>query len=274
VNEPLVHLDHVSCSYHGPAILDHVSLDLAPGAFVGLVGPSGAGKTTLLRLMLGAVPHVEGEVRVLGQAIRNRPPAGVGYVPQVEGVDWNFPVTVGEVVRMGLTMHSGWLPWPSAAEKRAIGELLERLGLQGLARRHIRELSGGQQQRVFLARALIGRPRLLLLDEPTSGVDIKTRDDILHLLLELNRDGVSIVMTTHELNGVAAHLPQVVAIRRTVVAQGSPLEVFTKETLRRVYGADLTVIHQDGMVVIADAPHRFREALDLVGAGREQVGAR
>src|SRR5439155_11649066 len=168
---------------------------------------------------------------VNGQAVRGRTPSGVGYVPQVETVDWSFPVTVGEVVRMGLTMRSGWLPWPSAEDRRAIDRLLERLGIGGLARRHIRDLSGGQQQRVFLARALIGKPRLLLLDEPTSGVDIKTRDDVLHLLLDLNQEGVTIVLTTHELNGVAAHLPEVVAVNRTVLAQGTPAEVFTRPTL-------------------------------------------
>jgi zinc/manganese transport system ATP-binding protein/zinc transport system ATP-binding protein len=105
--------------------------------------------------------------------------------------------------------------------------MMERLGIGGLARRHIRELSGGQQQRVFLARALVSNPRLLLLDEPTSGVDIKTRDDILHLLDELNHQGVTVVMTTHELNAVAAHLPWVVCINRRIVAEGPPADVFT-----------------------------------------------
>ena len=269
--EPLIRLRDVRCSYGGAAVLDDVSLTLRTGAFVGLVGPSGAGKTTLLRALLGAVPRVEGDVLVLGQSVGRRPPAGVGYVPQVETVDWSFPVTVAEVVRMGLAMRSGWLPWPSAAERRQVDELLERLGLGGLGKRHIRDLSGGQQQRVFLARALIGKPGLLLLDEPTSGVDIKTRDDVLHLLLELNREGIGIVMTTHELNGVAAHLPEVVAVNRTIVAHGSPAEVFTPATLRTLYGAELTVIHQHGMVIVADAPHSFREALERVSGDRYQV---
>ncbi|MBA3449782.1 MAG: ATP-binding cassette domain-containing protein, partial [Chloroflexia bacterium] len=132
---------------------------------------------------------------------------------------------------------------------------LERLGLAGLGRRHIRDLSGGQQQRVFLARALIGAPDLLILDEPTASVDVKTRDDILHLLAELNRQGVTVVLTTHELNAVAAHLPYVVCVNGGVVAQGSPLDIFTAPILSRTFGAEMRVIRdeQTGGLLIAEA---------------------
>ena len=133
--------------------------------------------------------------------------------------------------------------------------LLDRLGIADYRRQHIRNLSGGQQQRVFLARALIRNPRLLILDEPTSGVDIKTRDDILHLLDELNHEGVTVIMTTHELNAVAAHLPWVVCVNRGVVAEGPPSDVYTPEILNRTYNADMTVIHHDGMTLVAETPH-------------------
>jgi zinc/manganese transport system ATP-binding protein/zinc transport system ATP-binding protein len=134
---------------------------------------------------------------------------------------------------------------------------MSRIGIEHLRRRHIRELSGGQQQRVFLARALVSHPRLLLLDEPTAGVDIKTRDDVLHLLDELNRGGLTIVLTTHELNAVAAHLPWVVCMNGTIIAEGAPERVFTPETLRRVYKAEMNVIVHDGMTLVAEMPHRF-----------------
>jgi zinc/manganese transport system ATP-binding protein/zinc transport system ATP-binding protein len=132
---------------------------------------------------------------------------------------------------------------------------MRRLGIDDLARRHIRQLSGGQQQRVFLARALVSEPRLLLLDEPTSGVDIKTRDEVLHLLDELNHQGITVVMTTHELNAVAAHLPWVVCVNRRIIAQGPPSEVFTPEILARTYGAEMPVVRYQGLTLVAETPH-------------------
>jgi zinc/manganese transport system ATP-binding protein/zinc transport system ATP-binding protein len=246
----------LAAGYHGVPAIERVTLTIPAGDFVGIVGPSGSGKTTLLRTILGAVPVYDGHIDIGG-----RPPgdaaALVGYVPQLETVDWHFPVTVEEVVMMGLAARSSYLPWHSRASRDAAGETMRRLGIDGLRRRHIRELSGGQQQRVFLARALISGPRLLLLDEPTSGVDIKTRDDVLHLLDELNANGLTVVLTTHELNAVAAHLPWVVCVNGTVVAEGSPEDVFTPEILRRTYRADMNVIHHNGMTLVAEMPHRY-----------------
>jgi zinc/manganese transport system ATP-binding protein len=180
-----------------------------------------------------------------------------GYVPQLEAIDWNFPVTVEEAVMMGRTMDRVAFPWFKAQDRRAASEIMERLGIAGLSKRHIRELSGGQQQRVFLARALVSSPKLLLLDEPTSGVDIKTRDDVMHLLHDLNHDGVTIMLTTHEINSVAAHLPWVVCINGRVLASGPPSEVFTTETLSRTYGADMPVIHYNGLTLVAERPHIY-----------------
>jgi zinc/manganese transport system ATP-binding protein/zinc transport system ATP-binding protein len=170
----------------------------------------------------------------------------------METINWHFPVTVEEVVLMGRAANSGPWPWPSRADRLAMGEILNRLGLLHLAKPHIRNLSGGQQQRVFLARALMRNPRLLLLDEPTTGVDIKTRHDILHLLHDLNDSGITIVLTTHDLNAVATHLPHVVCLNHTVVAEGHPHDVFTPEILSQTYGADMIVLRHDHMLVIAD----------------------
>jgi zinc/manganese transport system ATP-binding protein/zinc transport system ATP-binding protein len=178
-------------------------------------------------------------------------------VPQLETVDWHFPVTVEEVVMMGLAARSAPLPWHNAAHRTKAREVMERLGIDHLRGRHIRRLSGGQQQRVFLARALVSEPRLLLLDEPTSGVDIKTRDDILHLLDELNSDGLTIVLTTHELNAVAAHLPWVVCINRRIIAEGPPERVYTPEILARTYKAEMNIIVHNGITLVAEMPHRF-----------------
>jgi zinc/manganese transport system ATP-binding protein/zinc transport system ATP-binding protein len=132
------------------------------------------------------------------------------------------------------------------------------LGIGALAKRHIRALSGGQQQRVFLARALISNPKILLLDEPTSGVDIRTRNEVLGLLAEINLTGVTIVLTTHDLNSVAAHLPQVICINRQVIAQGDPLEIFNEEVLEQTYGPGMRVVKQDGMLLIGDQLDMFK----------------
>ncbi len=249
---PLIELRDVTCGYNGTPILHRVNLTIAEGQLTGIVGPSGAGKSTLLRAILGQLRVHRGEIRVMGEAVRGRPPAGVGYVPQLETIDWNFPVTVEEVVLMGRAATSGIWPWPSRADRRAMAELLDRLGILAYARRQIRDLSGGQQQRVFLARALMRSPRLLLLDEPTTGVDIKTRHDVLHLLRELHESGVTILLTTHDLNAVATHLPHVVCLNHAVVAQGRPNEVFTPELLSRTYGAEMLVVREGSLILVAD----------------------
>ncbi len=260
--DPLVRFEGVSASYGGPAVLEDVDLSLARGSLVGIVGPSGAGKTTLLRAMVGQVPRLRGRVMIDGRDVAAGQPARVGWVPQLETVDWDFPATVREVVLMGRWSRAKWRPWMTAPDRIEADRVLERLGIGGLGARQIRELSGGQQQRVFLARAMIADPVLLLLDEPTSGVDIRTRDEVLHLLADLNSQGVTIVLTTHELNSVAAHLPHVVCVNRRIVAQGDPDTVFTSEILNTTYAADLRVVRQDGMVLVADAaPHRMRDAL-------------
>lgn len=140
----------------------------------------------------------------------------------------------------------------TAEEKALVDQTLDRLGLGGLQHRHIRELSGGQQQRVFLARALLRRPQLVLLDEPTSGLDVKTRHEILHLLDELHQDGLTIVLTTHDLNGMAAHLPHLICLNVEVLAQGTPQEVLTTAVLERTYGATMRVLDHGGMPVVVD----------------------
>jgi zinc/manganese transport system ATP-binding protein/zinc transport system ATP-binding protein len=250
----LVQIDRLTCGYDGLPVLRDVSLTLAEGQFAGIVGPSGSGKTTLLRALLGAVERYGGQVSLDGQPIE-RLAAGrlrIGYVPQLETVDWNFPVTVEQVVLMGLAAEARYLPTIGRGERQQMMDLLDRLGIAQLARRHIRDLSGGQQQRVFLARALIRNPRLLILDEPTTGADIKTRHEVLHLLSGLNREGMTILLSTHDLNSVAAHLPWVVCLNGQIVAEGHPDQVFTPEILGRTYGAEMVVLRQDNLILVAD----------------------
>jgi zinc/manganese transport system ATP-binding protein/zinc transport system ATP-binding protein len=258
---PTVELRNVTAGYNRSKVLQDVDLKIMPGDFVGLLGPSGSGKTTLLRVILGAVGVQQGEVRVNEKPIRRRNNRA-GYVPQLETIDWNFPVTVEEAVLMGRTMSNSLFPWFRRQERELAYDMMQRLGIDNLAKRHIRQLSGGQQQRVFLARALVSNPELLLLDEPTSGVDLKTRDDVMHLLHDLNHEGVTIVITTHEINAVAVHLPRLAVLHSyngagRVLAEGTPYDVITSEILYQTYGAEMPVIHYEGMPIVAESPHRF-----------------
>ncbi|MFY9288077.1 MAG: metal ABC transporter ATP-binding protein [Alphaproteobacteria bacterium] len=250
----LVSLQGVTCGYSKKIVFQNLSLQLYPGQFAGLVGPSGTGKSTLLKTILGTVPILSGSVSVSGNPVSLQTPPHVGYVPQIETVDWDFPVTVEQVVAMGLYRESARLPWLTGAERARIHLLLDQLGIGSYAGRHIKALSGGEQQRVFLARALIGNPKLLILDEPTSGVDLKTQHAILHLLGELNRKGVTILLTTHDLNAVARHLPWVICFNQTIIAQGHPEEIFTSATLSKTYDSEMSVIRQGDVILVDDSP--------------------
>jgi ABC-type Mn2+/Zn2+ transport system ATPase subunit len=241
----LISVRDVTFGYGGAPVLHHVSYDVQPGEFTGIVGPSGSGKTSLLRVLLGTVRPQHGSVtRAKGVA--------VSYVPQLETVNWSFPVTVAECVLMSRASRR-LMPWATAAERADVAQVLERLGIGDLAGRHIRELSGGQQQRMFIARALVRRPDLLLMDEPTSGVDVGTRHEVLHLLDDLNREGLAIVLTTHDLNGMAAHLPNLVALHGAVIAAGAPQQVIVPDVLERTFGARMEVLQHLGMPVVVES---------------------
>ena len=248
----LIRCDALSVAYETSFALENVTMHVRRGDFVGIVGPSGSGKTSLLKAITGAVPAARGSVEVL-RGTR------IGYVPQVESVDWNFPITVGEVLAMTRTRRR----WPTVTktERQEMAEVLESLGIGGLQDRHIRELSGGQQQRVFVARAMFGNPDVLLLDEPTSGVDVRTRHEVLHLLHDLHGNGTTIVLTTHDLNGLASHLPRLVCLNREVIADGSPRETLIPEVLERTYGAPLHVLEHGGMPIVLDHDYEASELI-------------
>jgi zinc/manganese transport system ATP-binding protein len=231
---PLLVLQQVSAGYPEQPIFEELDLAIVSGQFAAVVGPTGGGKTTLLKTVLGVLPCLSGTIHWAR-------PSTIGYVPQRESIDWSFPVTAQQVVLMGRHRQTSLWPWPTREDRRLAAALLERLGLAPYTNRHISQLSGGQQQRVFLARALIGKPDLLLLDEPTTGVDLKSQFELLQLLWELNQEGITILLTTHDLSSVASQVPWVICFNRGLVAQGRPEEVFTSSLLRRTYEADRTL---------------------------------
>jgi zinc/manganese transport system ATP-binding protein len=252
VSDALVRFDDVSFAYDEVSVLERLSLEIPRGAFAGIVGPSGAGKSTLLQLVTGSLRPTRGRI-TRARDLR------LGFVPQLEAVDPTFPVTVEEVVLLGSALRPRLVPWATRAERHAAGEVLHRLGIGELGRRHIGDLSGGQRQRVFIARALHREPDLLLMDEPTNGVDAGTRHEMLHVLHELNHDGIAIVLTTHDLNAVAAHVPSLICLNRRVIGAGAPQEILTAETLRALYGTDMLIVRQDGVVLVGDRPSAIED---------------
>jgi ABC-type Mn2+/Zn2+ transport system ATPase subunit len=239
----LVEVNDVTFGYapHKP-ILENVSVKIPKGRFVGLLGPSGSGKSTLLKIIIGLQKPWKGTIRFLGNNSTNSyayASKSIGYVPQVESIDWNFPVTVKEVIGMGIWNRSGVAPWFSKDVDVMVRIILDDLGINSseFRNRQIRELSGGEQQRVFLARALIRKPTILVLDEPISGVDYNTREKIMEILRSLNHDlDMTIIMTTHDLSGIGKRLPWVICMNKRVIAEGDPLKILTKDNLLRTYG--------------------------------------
>lgn len=249
----LVEVNDVTFGYapHKP-ILENVSVKIPKGRFVGLLGPSGSGKSTLLKIIIGLQKPWKGTIRFLGNNSSDSyaySSKSIGYVPQVESIDWNFPVTVKEVIGMGIWNRSGVAPWFSKDVDVMVGVILNDLGIYSseFRNRQIRELSGGEQQRVFLARALIRKPTILILDEPISGVDYNTREKIMEILRSLNHDlDMTIIMTTHDLGGIGKRLPWVICMNKRVIAEGNPLKILTKDNLLRTYGlADYNHIIND-----------------------------
>ena len=253
--QPVVEFDCVNFGYGAEPVLQDIYLHLHPGQFAALVGPSGAGKTTLLKILLGLLTPTRGHVKLTTAAGSGHSRPRIGYVPQLETVDWNFPMTVAQLVLLGRTQQAGPWPWSTREDQHRLKAVLENLAIGELAQRHIRDLSGGQQQRAFLARALIAEPDLLVLDEPTSGVDMRTAENLLHRLAELNRRGMTILITTHDLNAAAAHLPWVVCLNRRIIAEGAPETVFTEPILNETYLGDMLVFRQDGLILVQQKPH-------------------
>ena len=221
--------------YERVTALDGISLDLAAGTALGIVGPNGSGKSTLLKAIAGLVKPAAGTVRVLDTIPSALPPGTIGYVPQAEDVDYSFPVNVRDVVSMGRYPRLGPLAPFRAHDKQAVDDAIAALDLGNLQKRRISELSGGQQQRTFVARAIAQEPKLLLLDEPTTGVDAATENAILHLIRELVRGGMPVMMTTHDLDRASEWFDRLVVVDHRVLADGKPdavLEAGTYAAIR------------------------------------------
>lgn len=237
---------------HGQMIaLDHVTMTVDKGAFTAVIGPNGAGKTTLIKVILGLVEPESGSVRVFGRPVHElgRLRSRIGYVPQIFAVDLEFPVTVMEAVLMGTYGRVGAGRRTSAADRGAALAALERVAIANLADRPIARLSSGQRQRVFIARALVNKPDLLLLDEPTTGVDVETTGNLYSLLRALKTEGVTVVLVSHDIGVVANYVDNLACLNKTLVAHCRPGEEACNSAIASMYGCDVAYLHH------GKAPH-------------------
>lgn len=259
---PAVRLVDVAAGYDHRAALENVDLEIASGSLVAIFGPNGGGKSTLLKLIADLIQPWSGSVEVLG-APAGRAARRIAYVPQAELVDWSFPVSVWDVAMMGRYPRLG--PWrrPGLADHRTVSDALERVGMGGLRSTQIGALSGGQRRRAFLARAIAAEPDLYLLDEPVTGVDVTTQEDLMALLASETSAGRTAIATTHDLAAAAEHFTTVVAINQRVIAVGPSSMVLDPDVLSKTYGGHLLVLGSQA-VVMDDAHHHDSES------GREQ----
>jgi len=224
-----VELREVTVRYGPVLALDGVNLEVCPGQALGIIGPNGSGKSTLLKTIAGLLAPVAGSVRVFGVPPTELAPGTIGYVPQIEDVDWSFPVNVRDVVAMGRFPRLGPLAHMTVHDTEKVEAALADLGLRELADRHIAELSGGQRQRAFVARALAQEPRLLLLDEPATGVDAATENALLRIVRVLVAGGMPVVMTTHDLDRAGEWFDRLAVVERRIVAIGDPKEILASD---------------------------------------------
>lgn len=225
---------------NGFTALRNVTFEVPTGTITALVGVNGSGKSTLFKAIMGFVRLAKGDISVLGQSVASALRRNlVAYVPQSEEVDWNFPVLVEDVVMMGRYGRMGPLRIPKAADREAVAEALRRVGMEGFRKRQIGELSGGQKKRVFLARALAQEGRVILLDEPFTGVDVTTEDAIIELLRGLRDEGRVMLVSTHNLGSVPEFCDRAILLRNTVLAYGPTAETFTQANLEAAFGGVL-----------------------------------
>ena len=234
--EPVVTLEDASFSYGSSTVLTGVDGQVPVGQALALVGPNGSGKTTLMRALLGMVTVSRGRVRVNGAAPGRAPRGSVGYVPQLSDLDPTFPVTVREVVQMGMYSQLGILRRPGAEARRRALEALESVGLADRADRRFGTLSGGQQQRVLVARCVAARPRLILLDEPFNGLDQPNRDALLSIITDLKDQGISLVISTHDLVLAQETCEQAALLAGRQIAFGPRDDVLVARYIDEAYG--------------------------------------
>ncbi len=249
--QPILELKDVSVQFENTPALKQVSFHLHKGERVAVIGPNGAGKSTLFNVIAGILPPTQGEVHVHGSDPDEH--ICIAYVSQRSQVDWKFPVNVTDVVMMGRARKLGLFRWPARRDKEYVNESLELVGMAHLAKRQIGELSGGQQQRVFIARALAQEAELMLMDEPLTGLDVKSQEEIFYILEELRRRNVTIMVATHDLNLAAERFDRMMLLNERILGFGRAENVFTPVLLSEAYSGHMRILETpEGAVALED----------------------
>ena len=229
--------------------LDDVSFCVQPGERVAIIGPNGAGKSTLFKAIVGVLPFTAGHISIHGENCYDSH-SYVGYVPQQNEIDWSFPASVYDVVMMGRSRHIGWFRLPRRRDHNIVRDILAHLSLSDLSTRQISELSGGQRQRVFIARAMAQDARVMVLDEPFSGVDQRSEQEIIDALDVLTEHGITILLSTHHMAHADFRFDKVMILRRQLMAYGAPDDVLTASNLREAFGSAAPVLtHDDDLLM-------------------------
>jgi ABC-type Mn2+/Zn2+ transport system ATPase subunit len=257
-SDPIIQFDHATFGFPGVIALKDLSLAIQAGEFIGVIGPNGSGKTTLCKAVLGLMAPVEGHLRIFDCAcdeLRCHHRAKIGYLPQKGVVDRNFPVTVLETVMMGRYGAMGLLKRPGTTDRLIAMEALAHVGMERHKNTALGHLSGGQQQRVFIARALAQRPQVLLLDEPTTGLDMTTQHNVIELIEHLHQElRLTVLLITHDINMIRSRVDRLILLKTRLYAAGPPGEVLKADILREVYGKDLVITDKD-LIIVEDYHH-------------------
>ncbi len=254
MNPPIVEMKNVSFAYSGQPVLQDVSINVQPGDFIALIGPNGGGKTTLLKLILGLLKPNRGTIRVMGEATQ-KASHHIGYVPQNVNINQNFPITAMDVVMMGKLEPGRRWKRPTASDREDAMAAIDRMEMAPFAGRRIADLSGGQRQRIFIARALVTKPQLLLLDEPTASIDTKGQTDFYKLLKELNKD-ITILVVSHDLLVISTYAKSMACMNRRLHYHNH--NEITGDMLKSMYAC--TVEEVCPVELIAQGSHSSRAA--------------